>query len=184
MSAKDAMDPLAYVMNTMNENEVNFTHGIALISNFEGWTMEHFSVEYFTLLISMLQGGAIPTNVTSWIIVNAPPFFHRFFSKMKRIMSPAFQKRVHIIEECKLSKYLQPGYQAFLPREMATGRAITHEMVVDFIDLRKHVESQKSSGGRTALQKRTSMALTEATFSSSSGSWSVEDFDHSSTECW
>jgi CRAL/TRIO domain len=144
-SIEDAIDPLAYVMNAMCEKEANATNGIALISNFGGWKVEQFSMEYFVLLISVLQGGAVPAIVSSWIIVNAPPFFDRFYAMMKRMMTPSFQRRNHFVPETRLGKHLKGGYRAYLPHEMATGCGITREMVWDFYDARVHAESQRPS---------------------------------------
>jgi CRAL/TRIO domain len=200
-SVEDAIDPLAYVMNSMCEKEANATNGIALISNFAGWKVEQFSMEYFVLLISVLQSGAVPAVVTSWLIVNAPPFFDKFYAMMKRMMTPSFQRRVQFTPESRLGKYLKGGYQAYLPNEMATGCGITREMVWDFYDARVHAESQRRSGhsrvpaserARTQqppklvpspLQSRRASATTVSTCASASDDLAGCDSDHS-TVTW
>jgi CRAL/TRIO domain len=187
-SVEDAIDPLAYVMNSMCEKEANATNGIALISNFAGWKVEQFSMEYFVLLISVLQSGAVPAVVT-------------FYAMMKRMMTPSFQRRVHFTPESRLGKYLKGGYQAYLPNEMATGCGIAREMVWDFYDARVHAESQRRRGpsrvpaserARTQqppklvpspLQRRRASATTVSTCASASDDLAGCDSDHS-TVTW
>jgi CRAL/TRIO domain len=150
---EDAIDALVYVINTMNEKECNMRNGITLISNFDGWTVDHFSMEYFSRLVAVLQGGVVPVNISSWLIVNAPPSFNETFAVMKRMMTAAFQWRVQLITDSTLAKCMQRGYRNHLPREVAKGRAITKEIVFDFIDARVYIESFQDSTSEKELPR-------------------------------
>jgi CRAL/TRIO domain len=153
---EDAIDPLVYVINTMNDKESNMRNGIALISNFDGWTVNQSSMEHFSRLVSVLQGVVVPVNLSSWLIVNAPPSFNQVLVEMKRTMSAAFQKRMHlIVTDEALAKFLKRGYRNHLPRGVARGRAVTKEIVSDFIDARVHIESFQYCTAARFMQKET-----------------------------
>jgi hypothetical protein len=136
------IDNLVYVMNTMNENNQNATRGIAFIANMDGWTMRNFSVEYCHKFMQVLQGTVIPTRVTHFLIVNPPKWFGKVYAIMRKMLSAEFQKKVHMIPVRKLERYLQSGYEAYLPSELGCGRAITADLVEDFCDYRQYIESQ------------------------------------------
>ena len=51
-----------------------------------------------------------------------------------------FRKKVHMIPEPQLSQFLMPGFESYLPDDMATGKAPTDDMVADYIRFRKYVE--------------------------------------------
>merc|ERR1711915_249554 len=72
-----------------------------------------------------------------------PPMRLRFgmiWNIMKPMLSKEFRKKVNVIDESKLSKYLSKGFEDFLPDELACGRASTDGIVKDFIAYRKSVE--------------------------------------------
>jgi CRAL/TRIO domain len=131
-------------MNSMNEKERNASNGIAFIANMDGWTMNNFSIDYCFQFMMKLQ-GSVPTRVTHFLIVNPPSWFGKIWTIMRKMLLPSFQKKVHMIREHKLGKFLKPGYQAFLPSEMATGRSPTREIVQDFIDQRLYLEASRGS---------------------------------------
>jgi hypothetical protein len=56
------------------------------------------------------------------------------------MLSTEFQRKVRMIPESQLSKYLAPGYTKFLPDEMASGLAPSDAIVQDFIEYRAYVE--------------------------------------------
>jgi hypothetical protein len=146
---QDVIDNLVYVMNSMNEKERNASHGIAFIANMDGWTMNNFSMDYCFQFMMKLQ-GSVPTRVTHFLIVNPPSWFGKIWAIMRKMLLPSFQKKVHMIREQKLGKFLKPGYQEFLPSEMASGRSPTREIVQDYIDQRLHLEGCHGGSVRDA----------------------------------
>lgn len=55
-----------------------------------------------------------------------------------------------MIPESRLEKYLEDGFEAFLPNDLSTGKANTEEIVADFITYRKSVENCVKSGDRSS----------------------------------
>eukprot|EP00797_Seminavis_robusta_P027170 Sro505_g156210.3 (179) ;mRNA; r:48009-48545 len=70
---------------------------------------------------------------------------------MRPMLAPSFRKRVKMIPESKVSKYLMdvPDLSNYLPDDMKTGKANTCAMVQDFISYRQYVEQQLSHHGST-----------------------------------
>ena len=62
---------------------------------------------------------------------------------MKPMLAADFRKKVHVIPEAVLSKFLMEGYEAYLPDDAATGKAPSDELVADFIKYRIYAERQK-----------------------------------------
>ena len=77
---------------------------------------------------------------SQFLIVNPPSWFNKIWKIMKPMLSPAFRKKVHMIPEEKLGKFLQPGFSKHLPDEFKCGQADVPALVEDFITFRKHVE--------------------------------------------
>lgn len=141
---QDVIDNLVYVMASMREqNHKNAKNGIAFLANMDGWSMDNFSIEYCYAFMQALQGKIVPAKVSHFFIVNPPSWFGNIWAIMRGMLAPSFRKKVKMIKEDKLSKYLKIGYQNFLPKEMSSGWAITKELVQDFIDERKHIEAAK-----------------------------------------
>jgi len=159
---EDIIDNLVYVMGVMNEKENNAANGIAFLANMNDWTMEHFSMDYCYNFMMMLQ-GKVPTRVTHFLIVNPPAWFGKVWAIMRGMLIPSFRRRVKMIREDKLAKYLKEGYQAFLPSEMASGCARTREIVRDFVDERRYIESTRSGAHSSSTRKEPSEAETENT---------------------
>merc|ERR1712176_998110 len=134
------VDNLGYCMTSMQEgNEKNSKEGIGFVANMDDWKMTNFSVDYCLQFMNMLQ-GKIPARVRMFLIVNPPGWFGMIWNIMKPMLSKEFRKKVHVIDESKLSKYLSEGFEDFLPDELAGGRASTDGIVKDFIAYRKSVE--------------------------------------------
>lgn len=132
---------LIYVMDTIYQRHYDYeNHRIGFIANMNDWTMEHFAVDYCFQFMQSLQGRMAPVNVDMFLIVNPPAWFDRIWKIMKPMLSPVFRKKVHMIPEGKLSKYLSPGFEAHLPNEFECGQASVPLMVKDFITFRKYVE--------------------------------------------
>jgi len=134
------IDNLGYCMSSMQDgNEKNAKEGIGFVANMDDWKMTNFSVSYCLQFMNMLQ-GKIPVRVRMFLIVNPPGWFDTIWSIMKPMLSKDFRKKVNVIPESKLSKYLAEGYEDFLPDELAGGRASTEDMVKDFVAYRKSIE--------------------------------------------
>jgi len=137
---EDIVDNLGYSMTSMQDgNEKNCREGIGFVANMDDWKMENFSFDYCLQFMNMLQ-GKIPVRVRMFLIVNPPGWFGTIWSIMKPMLSKDFRKKVNVIPETKLSKYLSEGFEEFLPDEFADGRASTDDIVKDFVAYRKSIE--------------------------------------------
>lgn len=146
------LQALCYVMNDYSQTEQQCRDGVALVTNLEGFTMEHFDpVEWHQFLLA-LQGTLVPTKVTSILIVNAPSWFQaNIWKKMKSSMPLRFRRNVHIISSMdKLGDYLMEDYRAYLPHELDHGYRSASEVIEDYIDLKAFEDQQKRSS-RKAL---------------------------------
>ena len=56
------------------------------------------------------------------------------------MLAPSFRKKVKVIKERMLDKYLMEGYQQYLPDDLATGTVDTFQLAQDFVTYRKHIE--------------------------------------------
>jgi CRAL/TRIO domain len=141
-TTKMIIDNLCYVMNTMLENnQFAQKEGIGFIACMDNWKMKNFEVNYCYQFMMTLQGFMVPVKTQLFLIVNPPSWFGTIWKIMKPMLAPSFRKRVKICPEFKIAKYLQPGFEQFLPDDMASGQAYTDNMVMDFIAYREHVET-------------------------------------------
>ena len=88
----------------------------------------------------MLQ-GRVPVRVRMFLIVNPPSWFGKIWAIMKGMLAADFRKKVHMIPDSEVSKFLAPGFETYLPDEMTKGLADTDAMVKDFITYRKALEN-------------------------------------------
>lgn len=138
---QDIIDNLAYCMNTMCEAEKESSEGIAFLANLDEWNMSNFSVSYCYQFMMMLQ-GRVPVRVRMFLIVNPPTWFGKIWAIMKGMLAADFRKKVHMISEDEIPKFLEDGYEKYLPDEMTSGVADTTQMVQDFITYRKAIEEE------------------------------------------
>ena len=134
------IDNLVYCLNCMLENERSNNEGVAFLAYMNTWKVENFSFDYCYQFMQVLQGVTIPVRVRLFLIVNPPSFFGSVWTFMKPMLSRDFRKKVKMIKESDLSKYLQKGFEKFLPDETSIGKADTNELVKDFIAMRKLIE--------------------------------------------
>eukprot|EP00529_Nitzschia_sp_RCC80_P024419 CAMPEP_0113486990 /NCGR_PEP_ID=MMETSP0014_2-20120614/25281_1 /TAXON_ID=2857 /ORGANISM="Nitzschia sp." /LENGTH=453 /DNA_ID=CAMNT_0000380679 /DNA_START=38 /DNA_END=1396 /DNA_ORIENTATION=- /assembly_acc=CAM_ASM_000159 len=139
-STKTIIDNLVYVMNTMMESSHSTKHGIGFIANMNNWQFKNFETNYCLQFMQALQGMMVPAKVELFLIVNPPAWFGVIWKIMKPMLAPSFRRKVKICNESLLSRYLQRGYQKFLPDDFETGRASTKRLVNDFITYRRYVE--------------------------------------------
>jgi hypothetical protein len=141
-STMEIIENLGYCMTTMMEREAACRDGIGFVAYMNDWKMINFSVDYCYQFMMMLQ-GKVPARVRLFLIVNPPGWFSTIWRIMKPMLAKDFRKKVHVIPESEVSKFLQKdGYEAFLPDEMEGGKATTDEMVKDFVAYRKSVEEE------------------------------------------
>ncbi|KAL3911898.1 MAG: hypothetical protein SGILL_007102 [Bacillariaceae sp.] len=133
------IDNLAYVMQSMAENETACQSGIGVLANMKGWRYEHFSVRYCSEFMAMLQQKG-PARVKLFLIVDPPSWFPSIWRIMKGMLSKEFRKKVFMIRETALHEFLEPGFEEYLPDDMSRGKTNTHQLVHDFIAYRKFVE--------------------------------------------
>lgn len=150
-STAQIIDNLAYCIQSMLEhNEHDCTRGISFIARMNGWTMKNFATDYCFQFMQMLQGNTVPVTVNLFLIVNPPHWFGSVWKMMKPMLSSEFQAKVKMIPESKLEMYLEPGYAALLPNDVANedscinaiGEADEDELVKDWIQYRKFVEAK------------------------------------------
>ena len=139
-STQTIIDNLGYCMSTMvASKEKNATEGIAFMANMDNWGFSNFSISYCSKFMMMLQ-GRVPVRVRLFLIVNPPAWFDKIWRIMKPMLAPDFRRKVHMIPEYELDKFLMDGYQQFLPDDIKLGKVPTNEMIDDFIKYRQYVE--------------------------------------------
>jgi hypothetical protein len=148
MSTDNVIDNLAYCMQCMLEDGQCCRDGITFLANMSGWTKVNFTVNYCRRFMCTLQGRDMPVNVKSFIIVDPPSWFGSIWRIIKTILSPAFQRNVHMISSEDLHMYFEEGFTSFLPDEMDMGKFPTDDIVTGFIEDRKRIEI----GGEETMQ--------------------------------
>ena len=138
-SVQAIIDNLAYCMNTMVEKEKACTEGIGFLACMNDWTMKNFDVNYCFQFMMMLQ-GRVPVRLRMFLIVNPPGWFGKIWAVMQPMLSADFRKKVHMIKEEDMYKFLADGAADFVPDDTETGKAPTEAMIKDFIAYRKQVE--------------------------------------------
>jgi len=127
-------------MNSMCEqSEKDATEGIGFMAYMKDWKMNNFSVNYCYQFMMMLQ-GRIPVRVRVFLIVDPPSWFGKIWGIMKPMLASEFRKKVHVIPESDLPKFLQSGFETYLPDDTVQGKADTQALVEDFVTYRKKVE--------------------------------------------
>ena len=109
------IDSLAYIMKAMLEREESSTEGIIFMANMAGWEMSNFSMNYCLQFMKCLQAEHFPVEVRKFLIIDPPSWFDKIWSIMKKMLTPSFQKRVHIIPNSQLGVYLGDRYRTYLP---------------------------------------------------------------------
>jgi hypothetical protein len=129
-------------MNTMVEKELACRDGIGFLVCMNDWKMKNFEVNYWYQFMMTLQALVVPVTVQLFLIVNPPSWFGVIWRLMKPMLEPSFRKKVKVIQEKMLNKYLEDGIEAFLPDDFETGEADTEALCLDFITYRKFVEKK------------------------------------------
>ena len=62
------------------------------------------------------------------------------------MFSRSFAKKVHMINESRLSEFLMDGYEQYLPDEFANGWKDTDEIMEDLVDLKQYEDDLKEDG--------------------------------------
>lgn len=140
---ESVIENLCYVLNDMSATRQKSRNGVAFIANMIEWEMENFSIEYCSKFMQALQGHMVPTKVELFLIVNPPSWFGKIWKIMRPMLSTSFAKKVHIIKEDKLSRYLRKGYEQYLPDELSPGWRSTAELVEDYIDQKTYEDEEK-----------------------------------------
>jgi hypothetical protein len=141
-STRSIIDNLAYVVNTMLERERPSTDGIGFLANMDTWAMKNFDVGYCYKFMMTLQGFVVPVRVQLFLIVNPPSWFGVIWKIMKGMLAPSFRRKVKMIGQDKLAKYLEEGFETYLPDDMEIGQADTTALVEDFVTLQKYLETK------------------------------------------
>ena len=105
-------------------------------------TMKNFDVDYCYQFMMTLQGYVVPVRVQLFLIVNPPSWFDVIWKIMKPMLVPSFRKKVKMIHQDELHKYLQEDYLKYLPDDgmKGIGQANTTELVEDFVSYRKYID--------------------------------------------
>ena len=147
-TTKVIINNLSYVMNAiLEQNYESQSKGIGFIANMNDWAMQNFAVDYCFQYMMCLQGFCVPVKVELFLIVNPPSWFGTIWKIMKPMLAPSFRRKVKVILADKLPKYLEAGYEAYLPDDMDEGQANTDVLVDDFIKYRKYYEQHVNDIG-------------------------------------
>eukprot|EP00339_Tiarina_fusa_P029991 CAMPEP_0117057156 /NCGR_PEP_ID=MMETSP0472-20121206/39666_1 /TAXON_ID=693140 ORGANISM="Tiarina fusus, Strain LIS" /NCGR_SAMPLE_ID=MMETSP0472 /ASSEMBLY_ACC=CAM_ASM_000603 /LENGTH=530 /DNA_ID=CAMNT_0004773903 /DNA_START=69 /DNA_END=1661 /DNA_ORIENTATION=+ len=169
-SARTIINNLAYVMTTMLESkEASCRDGIGFVANMDDWAMKNFDVNYCFQYMMCLQGFMVPVKVELFLIVNPPSWFGAIWKIMKPMLAPTFRRKVKVILADKLPKYLQEGFEAYLPDDMEHGKADTDAIIEDFITFRKYFEQKTGKHKEKRDDCNESCSAGSMTGSSSSG---------------
>lgn len=134
---------LVYVMDSIYEKYRDSSRTIGFIANMKDWTMDNFSVDCCYQFLEILQGHKGPQKVDLVLIVNPPVWFNKVWRMVKPMLSPCFQRKVHIVQESQLNVFLCPGFEDFLPAsEFQKGRVSVDDLVMDFIAFRVFLEAE------------------------------------------
>ncbi|CAJ1919912.1 unnamed protein product [Cylindrotheca closterium] len=136
------IENFCYVMNDMSQTEEQCQKGLAIIVNLIGYSSKNIHRENSKRVLQLLQGEMVPTKVALVLFVDAPKVFRQFWQMLKPLVSDALSKKVHFITSDTIGKYFDEGYQAHLPRDMASGWASSSELVEDYIDLKLFEDNQ------------------------------------------
>ena len=131
---------LLYVMDTFYERHRDISRSIGFIANMNDWTMENFNVDYCWTFMQGLQGRLAPVKVELFLIVNPPGWFDKVWNIMKPMLASGFRKKVHMIPEKDLAKFLEPGFEKHLPDEFKQGQVSLDHLAQDFVQHRRYVE--------------------------------------------
>eukprot|EP00977_Amphora_coffeiformis_P029152 scaffold39088_cov229-Amphora_coffeaeformis.AAC.2 len=146
---------LIYVMDSLHERQRDRNSKIGFIANMEGWKMENFAIDYCKQFMFTLQGMKAPIRVDLFLIVNPPGWFDRVWSIMKSMLASGFRKKVHMISESRLGEFLRPGFEDYLPDELAVGKASVPKLVTDFVEFREYYEHK--TGERSSNSEQTAL---------------------------
>jgi hypothetical protein len=140
---------LIFVMNCMHETEANCVNGIGLIADLTDFSMANCSIQYMSKFLMLVQGRQFPVKVESIFFVNAPKWFGAVWGIMKQMMSTDFlTTNVHRISFNDLLKsHLEPGWEAHMTTDIFVGTRNADQIVAQFIEQRKGVESSRFTAG-------------------------------------
>ena len=134
---------LIYVMDTIYECTRDDNRSTGVIANMNDWTMEdNFNMDYCWAFMHGLQGRLAPAKVDLFLIVNPPKWFGKVWSVMKPMLNPGFRRKVHMIAESELGRFLEPGFEQHLPNEFQGGQVSLDDLARDFVLYRRYVEEQ------------------------------------------
>jgi hypothetical protein len=161
-------DNLIYAVNAMMECEDPCTDGIACMTNMCDWTVTGFATDTCFQFMSILQ-NKVPVRVNVFLIVNPPKSFGRIWNLTKPLLEKSFRDKVKIVQNTNdLSKYLNAGYQEFLPDDFqGVGFASTNDMVKDYVTYRLAVEHEMGHGLVEASSSTMSLSSAMAACSTS-----------------
>jgi hypothetical protein len=80
--------------------------------------MVNFDVNFCYQFMMALQAAVVPASVELFLIVNPPSWFGAIWKIMRPMLAPSFRKKVKVIKEAMLPKYLMEGYENFLPDDL------------------------------------------------------------------
>ena len=92
-----------------------------------------------------LQAFVVPVTVQLFLIVNPPSWCGVIWRLMKPMLAPSFRKKVKVIQETMLDKYLKEGFENFLPDDVESGLVDTEQLCLDFVAFRKYAEKKLDS---------------------------------------
>mmetsp|Transcript_23318 Transcript_23318/g.57386 ORF Transcript_23318/g.57386 Transcript_23318/m.57386 type:complete len:303 (-) Transcript_23318:151-1059(-) len=141
---KYVVESLNYVLNDLSRLQEQSRTGVAVIINLAGHTNKNFHHPTVAKFLKSTEGELVPTKVNLVIMVDAPPIFKPLMAFYKQVFSMNFAKKVHAIKSNKLSSFFMPGYEEYLPNELAGGWRNLDEEVEDYVDLKSYEDRMRT----------------------------------------
>lgn len=140
---------LTYAMNCMYDRHGSAPSNckVALLMNMEGYNFSSKQQEAFAFTdwiswMEFIQGKNGPLSVAEILLVNVSTEFKLVWkARLRSKCQEGFQERFNFIEDAtKLDKYLQPGFEQYLPADLPRGQASVQKLVRDFSMYRQALE--------------------------------------------
>jgi hypothetical protein len=142
------LELLVYVMNCLHDQEENCVNGVGLIADLTDFTMTNFSIPYMTKFLMLVQGRLFPVKVESLLFVNPPKWFGTVWGALRKMMSTDFLKtKVHRVSLNEMINRLEPGWEPHMTDDVFMGTRRASQIVGEFIQDRKEIESARILGG-------------------------------------
>jgi hypothetical protein len=128
-SKATVVDSIIYVLDSWTKHDAvvwskqNYTSSpvtYCMLVHLQDFEKEsHYTKEYWSKLMALLQGRLFPVQVGMVLWVDPPPSFEKVRKRSldKMILSNEFEKNNFFISRNQLKDHLRPGFEGYLPRD-------------------------------------------------------------------